>query len=502
MQLFIRLKNHIPRYRKKGCSLLTVYLKLVCLVVLVVMTSIGCQPTPDSDYVPQKDTTAMIDKAKGNAVSNESGVDINKIEESKISLRERYEIPDTYQCAVEFAEGRFILYVDASVEIQDSHQIPIVRVERSKINTDTCRSLFAALCGNTKMYYQQRGATSTKDQIASRLQYLMDEIADSSAYVKEYGEESLEQVNQEIQYLQSIYKDAPDNYEEIECHGDLVMVNKTDLSCSAISEDQSISFSAFVSESGESLEYSSVRYNNARRNHPEKVECIPVNHTYNSEVYSKDQATEDVADFLNQSKLSSFVIDSIQIPKDHNDQDPIYLVQCVRSVGNMKIAYSDSATFSKNPKEQYMRPWSYEHMDFWIDREGIFGFTWDSPIQVKETVVADAVILPFSQIMDIYLNMVNTKYAASMSIDEPDRKNGATLKSEYHIDRICLSLQRILEPNDTDSALLVPVWNFYGTNTRTDVEDYQEYTESRYLSSSMLSINAVDGSIIDPYKGY
>ena len=104
--------------------------------------------------------------------------------------------------------------------------------------------------------------------------------------------------------------------------------------------------------------------------------------------------------------------------------------------------------------------------------------------------------------MDIYLKMVNTKYASAMNLTNPDLKYGATTQNQYDIDRIELTLQRIQEPNVWDSALLVPAWNFYGVNTRTEVEDYIESNEKTYLHNSMMSINAIDGSIIDQYKGY
>ena len=66
-----------------------------------------------------------------------------------------------------------------------------------------------------------------------------------------------------------------------------------------------------------------------------------------------------------------------------------------------------------------------------------------------------------------------------------------------------LGLLRIREKNDMEHGLLVPVWLFTGTfayaeaqrSEWTSVEEYGSY-------NPLLIINAIDGTIIDPYLGY
>ena len=64
---------------------------------------------------------------------------------------------------------------------------------------------------------------------------------------------------------------------------------------------------------------------------------------------------------------------------------------------------------------------------------------------------------------------------------------------QYKIDRVELCLQRIAEPDSLYTGLLVPAWNFYGGH---------EYMQLDDNSVPLLSINAIDGSIIDIAKGY
>jgi hypothetical protein len=70
---------------------------------------------------------------------------------------------------------------------------------------------------------------------------------------------------------------------------------------------------------------------------------------------------------------------------------------------------------------------------------------------------------------------------------------------DFEINRVTLSLHRIIEQNSNESGLLVPVWSFYGKLV-TDPDD--PVFRSEILGVSFLTINAIDGSIIDLYKGY
>ena len=74
----------------------------------------------------------------------------------------------------------------------------------------------------------------------------------------------------------------------------------------------------------------------------------------------------------------------------------------------------------------------------------------------------------------------------------------------YDIDRIVLGYARIYEPSkDAHTGLLVPVWDFFGTRKIESEYDGDSYSDTTdYPTWSYLTINAVDGSIIDRSLGY
>lgn len=62
---------------------------------------------------------------------------------------------------------------------------------------------------------------------------------------------------------------------------------------------------------------------------------------------------------------------------------------------------------------------------------------------------------------------------------------------------------RIIEPNSTTSGILIPVWDFFGTATYYNENNGQTVPIKDYdLNKSYLTINAIDGSVIDRNLGY
>ena len=499
-------------------------MKRICIVLLVCLLLLACQPTPTEDFVPQKDTVAMLEMAKTTPAPEEDVVGRVQTEGDRYtalplpSLRERYQIPEAYRYHADLAEGHFVLNVDAKVLVPDVSTIPIVRVERSGFDPAFIRTLFQNLCGDAEFYYLDR--TYTKTQIVERIKYLSENISDEQAYSREHGAESLADVKAEIERLKASYADAPDSVEPVRCYGEQQTVahnyvtngangpvshESTSLGIEAYTKAMDRWFVLLNTDPDSPLGSRKDAYliYGKSKSRPDEIRCFPVPDTYQNDSYTPQQAKADVEAFLKQNGMDDFAVWSVLYAPDQvkeQPDDPMYWVKCVRTVNGVNTSFIRGQTWDST--DIWGPMWEYEMLLFWMDRDGIAGMDWHAPVKVCDTVVENANLLPFDKIMEIYLKMVNTKFAAAMNITEPDLKYGATTQNQYDIDRIELTLQRIQEPNEWDSALLVPVWNFYGVNTRTEVEDYIETTESTYPYEPMLSINAIDGTVIDVRKGY
>jgi hypothetical protein len=70
------------------------------------------------------------------------------------------------------------------------------------------------------------------------------------------------------------------------------------------------------------------------------------------------------------------------------------------------------------------------------------------------------------------------------------------MEAEFDISKIELMLMRVLKQGKNGSGILIPVWNYYGTYHQSNEQEKDKTVKC------VLTINAIDGSIIDVYQGY
>ena len=141
--------------------------------------------------------------------------------------------------------------------------------------------------------------------------------------------------------------------------------------------------------------------------------------------------------------------------------------------------------------------WNYESCYFIVGDDGIESFYWNSPYEYVEVVTNDTALLPFAQIDEIFRKMILVKYEGQI------QHNGDLERASYHIDRVVLEMQRVMEQGSDNKGLLIPVWNFYGTYSYSFTNRLSYGSEIlQEVSDALLSINAIDGNIINIGKGY
>lgn len=131
--------------------------------------------------------------------------------------------------------------------------------------------------------------------------------------------------------------------------------------------------------------------------------------------------------------------------------------------------------------------WSTEDVAVFVDDDGIVGFDYLVPLEVTDTVVEKSTLKNFDEIKEIFEQMVVTMNA--VNVEDASDENVT-----IDVSAVKLRYTRISEKDSFDTGLLVPVWDFIGT--RTD-----QYGNEVY-GAILMSINAIDGSVIDRSLGY
>jgi hypothetical protein len=172
--------------------------------------------------------------------------------------------------------------------------------------------------------------------------------------------------------------------------------------------------------------------------------------------------------------------------------------------------------------------WGYESLEIKVDAYGLAYVMWKFPYQITEILTDNTSIQPFDKIMDCFAKTALIKYSNFENMREweyiteinREPKNGESSGSdgirgiseepvaidsetddiEGHISKISLNLMRV---QSGEEYFLIPVWDFYGDITRLK-KDGNETIEMKFVqdSSILMTINAIDGSIIDRHYGY
>lgn len=117
-----------------------------------------------------------------------------------------------------------------------------------------------------------------------------------------------------------------------------------------------------------------------------------------------------------------------------------------------------------------------------VGTQGILAFRWTMPFEVTELVTDQAKLLDFDTIAQIARDILPQVVTLP-----PDTKTAT-------VDQVDLTLMQVHDKG-SDTATILPVWDFWATVT-------QEYNEDTPIRQVLLTLNAIDGSVIRRENGY
>ena len=125
--------------------------------------------------------------------------------------------------------------------------------------------------------------------------------------------------------------------------------------------------------------------------------------------------------------------------------------------------------------------YDYERLYMRVEDAGVTFLFWQNPMTMGETLAQKVELLPFDQVLEIITGHVTLAYE-NYAMDERLR-DGESLT----VDRITLGMMRVQNENNENDFTLIPVWDVFSTQ----LGDY-----------SLVTVNAMDGSIITRENGY
>ena len=498
---------------------------LMGILCIALISAAGCQATPEQPIVVQKDMQQMLEEAKK---------DDTQTPENR-SLREQYDVPEEYQFAMQGADGKLHVSADARIIVPDSTAMHIYRVKAVDFTQEQATAFFEYFCGDAEMW--QTPEQQTKSEVEQS-------IVSWRKFMKDEGEEDNPKALATLADLEKALETAPEKIEEQRCYGELETlnlykdpVNKTEKIASytgfrsyekgddgkifVVQNNSDLTEAVFVptSDSGgygfsvDRMAYMSYRdYGNP---------AASVNFGYSASVPIFDdndidealldkiglkpsEARQMVQDVLVKTG-TDLMIDSVYFMDDEQKgyvddevrpaKNYAYKIFCVRKVEGLPCAAIEgrsqvNSDSGAGDTQAMAGSWGYEYVEFMVNAGGVFSMTWQAPLEVLDVINDNTRLKPFFEIQEIFEKMMRIKYEA-----DPTLAHGGV---DFEISRVTLSLQRITEQNSIENGLLVPTWNFYGKR----IEHYEDGGENEEIGASFMSINAIDGSIINTEKGY
>lgn len=504
-------------------------MNLFALGMAAVITLSACQKSPDSSIVKNKDLDNMIEEA-GNT-ENGSG--------SVAELAKNY---DTYQTTITDEALKVTVNVDAKVDIPKTDQMSVARIRQKNLTQDLLDKVKEELVKGETLYDGSALSAKTRETIEQEIQSLERELSEADDEV--YRGELQSQIDE----LQGEYESAPEKitWDSYPSDGRIHSVSElcekdTQNSYYAwqqeLNPDGEIYYGVSDGKSGKYLSLylqNNGNYGNCLRFGRDKHEYIKmdsviaddkgnfgrwkvedgvsvddliieavstddlVEYTDSPLTITQEAAQTQAQELLEKLGLTDFQLYEGGLYGEVVNPDyegkagyrKVYILKYLRNMDGVFVNNDggDKLTDGWSGEDYVKKMWSGEEVEVIVNDDGIVGFFYCSPIEIMETVVEQASMKNFDEIKEIFEQMVVVTNATGS--DEED-------KMSIDVDRVILRYTRISEEDSFDTGLLVPVWDFMGRFTGK----YGEKLNAK-SDTCILTINAIDGTVIDRALGY
>ena len=462
------------------------------IAILTVLSLVACQSTPEEVIVVKKDTERMLEQAgmteDGTAVSA-LGIPRGKY---------IYEAADT--------SNRLHIKADAKVIVPEVEQLPVARVSKGRFSYRDMEN-FSRLLGAGSIPISL-DTPFPKEYYRPQLNHLME--MRQNGRLDKYA--SMEELDNAIRELMDKMEQAPEtaqaiehdlSFKPMENGGETVNLrwmrsNAVLASLSVVNDEQGAgSYAEYLRDANRRAEFStltaqglSVTLNYEQTRNP----------NFNKPAISEAEAMNMAQAAIDGLELNDFVCTGKRMAALYNsmvagedgERQGLYEFMFTRSVNGAAITYTNEDMAADPGRTDIAaKPWLYEKIRIFVDDEGIFALVWNAP-HVLEGIEYKAVsLLPFEKIRDIFESMIVVK--------NKQVEDGTLLRDKnITVNEVHLGLMRIIEKDNNDTAYLVPVWDFFGTYDSDG--GMLVIGEDGY--ETLLTINAVDGSVIDRTLGY
>ncbi len=455
-------------------------MKRIAILLLAVLLLVACVPTPEEEIVANKAEGRLEDLIDTDAVEAYAP------EDEARSLRSLLGAPETIseELSSHVWGGTLHIDVDATVEIPDVSVFPVCLIGEKRMSAEQKERFVKSVLGDGPYYAFNRSIAERDDLKRSieRYQILIENIWSSPNGTQEEKQSWVNDMEAERnQFVRALQK---------------LQVDETMHPWTGSFSDECVSVADYANDS--MVIHPTVIA--SQRCGVDTDSLASGQHSIRTS--AEQQAAETALDWLSERFETSLVPMNISRIEDADGYDgrrydqshTTYVIELLPAYNGIVCCPgytnhgSDTAMQSAGYETDYTMALPRERVEIFLYDGEVVAFNWYAPMELLSTENENVTLLPFPKIMELFRSHVFLNYY----LDKLDGKESEETLCVRSI-RLCYALIR---KADSEAFYLMPVWDFAMDSTWSEDGVWHHQTEC------VLSINAVDGCVIDRQVGY
>ena len=488
-----------PQKKSKSAGFMAI---LLTIIMIIGCFTTACQPTPEENIIQSKNKDLVGEVIQANEEQNQEGM-----HEDKEIIEQQIEAIDKH-LNMEFQPNeRVKIVVDAEVELPAFDRIPMVRVVPENLTKEHLEILLGEVSKGEPVYYQPEGKSIWSQEELDNMILSYMQMAKNP----ELSETMIGHINDRIDFLNDIYGSSVKKGEEKIYDGTLT-------------ETENNKYYSHVTQLKCYLDKNCAAYIDLWQSYNKTSNQITVRNNDDGVVYN-GSIPYDGTDAPNMDMTydeAKNIAENLVVALDGEDTNLI--------LQNAGIIYIDggfsgktyetsSHGYSFNFARQYngvsVKSVGYlsggpenisygeqilpEILSISIDDSGIVFFGWQRHTKYKETVAEDVPLLDFDTVQKTFEEYLGYKFAWEPTYDSVPKDATTTIT----IHTVELNLMMTPEKDNLDNYIMIPVWDFIGDQEYDEQIITQEGEVLKGQKSvAVMTVNAIDGTVIDREQGY
>jgi hypothetical protein len=505
-----------PKGKSKSVTTITLFLALV--MILTCFTT-ACQPTPEENVVIGKgDNLSDLIQSTPNTSSSVSpsgtSTQTNDALYTKLAAPKHWNLKETA------LDNKLNITADVDLELPGVSQLPAATASLSEFTQEDLDKIANVL--------GVKGAVWTKTNVRTKEQIEEELIRDRAVIAEQKAKDNpdaalIKKAEETIAYNEQQYNNAPSESEvkniefkisDLSADGD--DIRRVGFEGITQMDGQTFHFLADNTYSGDVVNRVAAYFGEAG------FRGADIDKPYGVSL-TKEQAAQQASDIAEQL-TDELKLCYITPAASSQDEARNWGWACVfmREINGCPTAYETTEIGSS--LEAVNVPVNYEKMIIVMDDAGMVSFNWGVPMKIKSIDNPDVSLLSFDKISQRATEQIAQSFADAVNEDIVDGIDWGDPGCTASIQKVKLGLMRVAKANSND-FYYIPVWKFFIDLEHTDefykrtgkeplgdnyldkdgkptIALYGNLNNTYSLGLSVITINALDGSIIDSGLGH